>query len=244
MSDDFDNLDRRPLYSRVADSILSMIAEARLRPGDRLPSEAELGARAGVSRVVIRGALAHLAGAGHIKISNGRRAQVNAINPDILAGTFSHGLATAQFSVSKVLELRQGIETATAALAATNRTAAQAETLAALCAQMEQAVRDPEAFADLDYLFHLTIAEATDNPLYVYIVTPLRRIIKESITAGRRAQPSPEAQNRILEDHRRIQEAIAKGDAAAASDAMRRHFAAANQALHPEDANSFTGPST
>ena len=92
MTEIFESLDRRPLYTRVADSILTLIAKEGLRPGNDLPSEAELGKRAGVSRVVVRGALAHLAGAGHIKISNGRKAQVNAINPDTLANTFNHGL--------------------------------------------------------------------------------------------------------------------------------------------------------
>ncbi|MEP2717105.1 FadR/GntR family transcriptional regulator [Pseudophaeobacter sp.] len=242
MTTDLENLDRRPLYTRVADSILAMIADAGLRPGDDLPSEAALGERAGVSRVVIRGALAHLAGAGHIKISNGRKAQVNAINPDILANTFSHGLATSQFSVAKVLEVRQGIETTTAALAALNRTEEELQKLEDLCSQMEQSIGDPEAFADLDYLFHLCIAEATQNPLYVYIVKPLREIIKHSITAGRLAQPSSSEQNRILTDHRIILTEITKGDASAASEAMKDHFSAASQAVHRTEAEPPTGP--
>ncbi len=231
MIDDFENLDRRPLYARVAASISAWIADGGLRPGDDLPSEAELCERAGVSRVVVRGALAHLAGAGHIRISNGKKAQVEAINPDILANTFSHGLATSQFSVGKVLEVRQGIEVSTAALAAQNRSPEQVEALNALCDQMEQAIGDPHAFAEMDYKFHLTIAEATDNPLYVYIVKPLREVIKHSITLGRLAQSSEAEQSRILSDHRGIQQAIANRDATAAANTMRQHFLAANHAL-------------
>lgn len=238
MTEDFEALDRRPLYARVADSILAMISDQRLRPGDDLPSEAELCDRADVSRVVVRGALAHLAGAGHIKISNGRKAQVQAINPDVLANTFSHGLATSQFSVSKVLEARQGIEASTAALAAKNRTEEQATLLLSLCDQMEKAIGDPQTFAELDYRFHLVIAEATDNPLYVYIVKPLRDIIKESITAGRLAQSSDEDQMRILKDHRAIYSAIRRGNAKDAADAMQAHFSAAGLAL----SHQSTGP--
>jgi GntR family transcriptional repressor for pyruvate dehydrogenase complex len=242
MSDDFDTLDRRPLYTRVADSILAMIADTGLRPGDDLPSEVTLCERAGVSRVVVRGALAHLAGAGHIKISNGRKARVNAINPDILAGTFSYGLATAQFTVSKVLEVRQGIETAMAALAATNRTEAQVADLQDLCARMQQAIGDPQLFAELDYLFHLCIAEATDNPLYVYIVKPLREVILQSITAGRLAQQTESEQNRIVSDHQIIADAIARGHTGAATTAMQNHFSAASQAVQRTDAEpSSTG---
>lgn len=239
---EFETLDRRPLYARVADSILSLIAEGGLRPGDELPSEAELCDRAGVSRVVVRGALAHLAGAGHIKIANGRKAQVTAINPDILASTFCQGLATAQFSVGKVIELRRGIEGTTAGLAAQNRTEKQVETLATLCDQMAQTQDTPEVFADLDYLFHLTIAEATDNPLYVYIVTPLRSVITQSITAGHLAQPSELAQRRILADHRAILKAIAERNPEAATKAMQAHFSAASEALQQSKAAPIVGP--
>lgn len=242
MTEDFENLDRRPLYTRVADSILAMIADTDLRPGDDLPSEAALCTRAGVSRVVVRGALAHLAGAGHIKISNGRKARVNAINPDILAGTVKHGLATSQFSVSNVLEVRKGIETTMAALAAQNRTEPQITKLQDLCMRMEQAIGDPELFAELDYLFHLCIAEATGNPLYLYIVKPLREIIMQSITVGRLAQPAEGEQNRILRDHRIILDAIAQGRAEAATKAMQDHFSAASQAVQRTDAEPSTGP--
>ncbi|MDP2519793.1 FadR/GntR family transcriptional regulator [Shimia thalassica] len=244
MTDEFENLDRRPLYARVADSISAMIADTGLRPGDDLPSEADLCARAGVSRVVVRGALAHLAGAGHIKLSNGRKAQVIAMNPDVLENTFSHGLATSQFSVNKVLEVRRGVETSTAALAAENRSDAQVAQLLSLCELMEQAVGDPDAFAELDYRFHLCIAEATDNPLYVYIVKPLREIMKHSITVGRLAQSSEREQNRIVEDHRIIQRAIANGDARGAADAMEVHFSSASDALTRNETETTTGPTT
>lgn len=241
MTNEFEDLDRRPLYARVAESISGLIVDSDLRPGDDLPSEAELCDRAGVSRVVVRGALAHLAGAGHIQISNGRKARVMAINPDILGNTFSHGLATSQFSVSKVLEVRQGIETSTAALAAKNRTEAQVEELNSLCNQMEKAVGDPDSFAELDYKFHLTIAEATGNPLYVYIVKPLREIIKHSITVGRLAQSSDREQNRILKDHRVIQTAISQRDGQAATAAMADHFSAANLAMTQSASETSTG---
>lgn len=241
MVDELDKLDRRPLYTQVADSISAMIAESELKPGDELPSEAELCARAGVSRVVVRGALAQLAGAGLIKISNGRKPQVMSMDSDVLTTSLSHGLATSQFTVSKVLEVRTSIETGTAALAAQKSSDNMNQRLLALCNQMEKAVGDPESFAELDYRFHLAIAEATDNPLYVYIVKSLRDIIKSSVTAGRLAQSSQRDQNRILSDHHAIQRAIASGSAKAAVDAMQDHFRAANLALSLDRTSGKSG---
>ncbi len=241
MQSPLDTLDRRPLYAQVAEGIAAMIKDAGLVPGDDLPSEAELCERAGVSRVVVRGALAQLAGAGLIKISNGRRAQVMSLDANVLTASLSQGLATAQFSVLQALEVRNGIEASTAALAAQNRGNADCARLSALCDQMQDALEDADCFAELDYRFHLAVAEATGNPLYAYIVQSLREVIKTSVSAGRSAQPTAQDQQRILTDHRRIQRAIANGDAAAATVAMQDHFAAANTALVQGAAPQDTG---
>lgn len=241
MAHDLDTLDRRPLYTQVAEGIAAMIKDKGLSPGDNLPSEAALCAQAGVSRVVVRGALAQLAGAGLIKISNGRRAQVMSLDAAVLTASLSQGLATAQFSVSQALEVRNGIEASTAALAAANRSEADVVRLHALCEQMAQAADHPEDFAELDYRFHLAVAEATGNPLYAYIVSSLREVIKTSVAAGRLAQPSPRDRARILSDHQRIQQAIAAGAAQDAAQAMRDHFSAANAALLRDTSSQDTG---
>lgn len=236
-----DSLDRRPLYAQVAQGIAAMIKDTGLMPGDDLPSEAELCERASVSRVVVRGALAQLAGAGLIKISNGRRAQVMSLDANVLTASLSQGLATAQFSVVHALEVRNAIEASTAALAAQNRSDADCARLEALCDQMQAVMDEVDRFAELDYQFHFVVAEATGNPLYTYIVQSLRDVIKSSVSAGRLAQPTLQDQHRILADHRRIQQAIANGDPAAATIAMQDHFTSANTALLQGTASQTTG---
>ncbi len=241
MQTQLDTLDRRPLYAQVAEGIAATIKDSGLVPGDDLPSEAELCERAGVSRVVVRGALAQLAGAGLIKISNGRRAQVMSLDANVLTASLNQGLATAQFSVLQALEVRNGIEASTAALAAQNRSDADCIRLSTLCDKMQEAMDTADTFAELDYRFHLAVAEATGNPLYAYIVQSLREVIKSSVSAGRLAQPTPQDQHRILADHRRIQQAIVDADAAAASSAMQDHFSAVNTALVQGAAPQDTG---
>ena len=49
----------RKAYEQVADQLLDMINSGELKPGDRLPSEAELAADFGVSRTTVREAHAH-----------------------------------------------------------------------------------------------------------------------------------------------------------------------------------------
>lgn len=61
-----------PLYQQLADALRRQIGEGVYRPGDRLPSESELCARYGVSRITVRAALDQLAVAGLLQRQRGR----------------------------------------------------------------------------------------------------------------------------------------------------------------------------
>lgn len=230
-------LDKRPLHTRVAESIEAFIDENNLRPGDQLPSEAELCNLSGVSRVVVRSALSQLAGRGVVKISSGRRARVGALDPDVLTTLVQHGVATSQFTVDKVLEVRVGVEVAACRLAATRRTEEQVEALRSICGLMEQSIDNIEEFVEHDFAFHMKIAEATDNPLYTYITQPLSMSIKASIAEGRERQSGGEDLARIQKCHQAVMDAIAAQDPDAAADAMTKHFEVAASAIKRNDTN-------
>ena len=53
------------LYARI-------VAEKRLRPGDKLPNEVELSAQLGVSRATLREAIRTLAARGVLEVRRGR----------------------------------------------------------------------------------------------------------------------------------------------------------------------------
>ncbi|RUV86878.1 FadR family transcriptional regulator [Mesorhizobium sp. M1A.F.Ca.IN.022.07.1.1] len=226
----FETVDKRPLYSRVAETIIEYIRENEMQPGEELPSEGELCEKAGVSRVVVRGALGQLAGAGLIQVSNGRRPRVGELNSNVLSLSVQHGLATTQLTVQKIMEVREGVEVAASKLAALRRTDAQAEVLAGLCREMEAVGVESLEFVELDFQFHLAIAQATDNPLYIYIVKPLRETIKKSIEIGRLRQRSPAEIARINDQHWEIQRAITSRDGERAANAMLIHLETAAKA--------------
>src|SRR5687768_1499337 len=62
----------RPGYELVAEQILQFIAELRLKPGDRMPTENELAARLGTSRTVVREAVKILSAIGRVRAQKGR----------------------------------------------------------------------------------------------------------------------------------------------------------------------------
>lgn len=53
-------MNKKPLYEQLADKLTRYIQDGRLQPGDRLPTEAELGEMFGVSRITVRQGLAIL----------------------------------------------------------------------------------------------------------------------------------------------------------------------------------------
>ena len=61
-----------PLYGKVEEVLASEIARGDHRPGDRLPSEDELLARFGVSRITVRRAIQNLIQRGVVEIQRGR----------------------------------------------------------------------------------------------------------------------------------------------------------------------------
>ena len=64
------------MYTQIADDLRDQIARGALRPGDDVPTEAELAERWRTSRGPIRNALAALRAEGLIETSRGRPARV------------------------------------------------------------------------------------------------------------------------------------------------------------------------
>lgn len=65
-----------PLFAQLRDAIRADILRGTLGPGDRLPSEAALIARFGVSRITVRQALAELQSTGLVQTVNGKGSYV------------------------------------------------------------------------------------------------------------------------------------------------------------------------
>jgi GntR family transcriptional repressor for pyruvate dehydrogenase complex len=210
-----------PLYDKVADMMLKEIVSRRFQPGDRLPSERELGEQFGVSRTVIREAVKALTAKGLIEAQSGRGLRVAAVHSDAVTESLSLYLHGRTIEYAKVHEIRTGLEVQMAAAAAARRTDEDIIEMTKACEQMEAAIGDVDVAAVHDVEFHRTIGRATHNELYVVLLDAVGAALLEV----RRANLGlPSASQQTLDHHREILEAIVAGDTAAASDAMRRHL--------------------
>ncbi len=216
----------RSLAHEIAERIAGEIISGELSPGARLPSEQEMGAAMGVSRTVIREAVAALRAEGLVLTRQGAGAFVASNMQRRPFRLALDGLPSIA-EVLNVMELRASVETEAAGLAATRGSAAARRRVAQALAAIDAALERGKSAIDEDFAFHLAIAEATGNPQFPHFLGYLGRFIipRQSI---RVAAHLPEGQRAYLEtfqrEHSMICAAITRQDAAAAREAMREHL--------------------
>jgi DNA-binding FadR family transcriptional regulator len=194
---------RRSLAHSVVDGIDARIRRAELKPGDRLPTESAIMAEYGVSRSVVREAISRLQAAGLVETRHGIGTFV--LEPPL------PGTALA------ILELRMGMETEAAALAAMRRNEAQLAALREALDDMLQAQQAGESTVEADVRFHRILAESSANRYFVDLQGQLGRVLSA------RERP-PGSFERMHREHEDIVDAIARQDADAARAAMRTHL--------------------
>lgn len=220
---------RRPrtLALELVDSLGDRIRDGRSAPGDKLPSEAAIMAEFGVSRTVVREAISKLQASGLVETRHG-------------VGTFVVGLGDAapfriapeQFAtlrdVIAVLELRIGVETEAASLAAVRRTPANLADMRVALGAIAAAIEAGRDAVGPDFQFHLEVARATQNTHFAELMASLGAMI---IPRGRLDGPAPvtaerrEYLRRVNGEHESIYDAIVNQDPEAARAAMRTHLA-------------------
>jgi DNA-binding FadR family transcriptional regulator len=216
----------RNLTREVIDRLSAEIMNGQLTAGARLPTEQEMIEAFGVSRTVVREAVAALRAEGLVRTRQGVGAFVAA---DVSRRPFRldpDGLQSID-EVLNVMELRMGVETEAAGLAAERASARQVRQMADALEAIDEAIARNEAAVDEDFGFHRTIVSATANAQFGRFLEFLGRFIipRQSIrvTTAPRVGQRPYLE-KIQGEHRAIFNAIRDRKAAEAREAMRRHL--------------------
>jgi GntR family transcriptional repressor for pyruvate dehydrogenase complex len=216
--------------SSLADELFVKM-EARIRsgelvPGTRLPTQKEIADSEKVSRTVVREAMARLTAHGLTVSRQGsgvyvadtalyRAFQITAEELNELA------------DVIKLLEIRLGVETEMAGLAAARRTTADIGAIQEALQDMVEQQDDPVASAKADRAFHLAIARATQNDYYVRFAEflGLRLVPPRNLYLRDRPQSAQVAYSaKVHAEHQAIVDAIVRMDTARAREAARHHM--------------------
>jgi DNA-binding FadR family transcriptional regulator len=188
--------------------------------GDKLPSEAALSREFEVSRSVVREALRGLQALGLTESKTGKGTFVTATGP-------AEHPTFGPYSARDLFEVRKHVEIPVAGYAALRRTSDDLDLLGHLVERMD-AETDNTAWVALDSLFHITIAQASGNPVFGKVIEEIRDALARQSAflnqlGDRRVQSNVE--------HRRIVTAIAAGSEPAAVDAMTAHLRHVENAL-------------
>jgi GntR family transcriptional repressor for pyruvate dehydrogenase complex len=208
-----EGVQRKTLSEQISRSLMEWMAETRLQPGDRLPTELQLAETFGVSRPVIRESLRALAALDIVEISTGKPARVKPFSPALI-GTFLHwGMSIRAITSIEVHEFRRGIEGEGAALAATRATGKQKQDLRATARKMREHQDDFARLGELDLDLHLQIAAAAQNTVVQLVMESMHQAVADLIDSGlRRMRGKPCALPQMLDEHDAIVAAICAGD--------------------------------
>ncbi len=229
-----DTLIARPprLADSVSASLQARIRAGELGPGDRLPTEKQMCDRFGVSRAVVREAIARLKADGYVETHQGLGAFVSKDAGRLNFRLVAPGSAAGSVDLEQVFELRLVMEAGIAQMAALRRTSEDLSAMRRPLAQMDDALRTGEQASEADDAFHRAVASATHNPLVERFMEFMNAQVRESRvpTWDRNGHARGRAAAAQAE-HVAMFEAIAAGDAAAARRAAEQHLTAAASRL-------------
>ncbi|ALK98670.1 GntR family transcriptional regulator [Massilia sp. WF1] len=222
----------RNLAQLVVEQLTEHIRNGALHPGDKLPTETEIMTEQGVSRSVVREAISRLQAAGVVETRHGIGTFVLPPPPPVMG--IDPATVTTVRDVIALLELRIGLETEAAGLAATRRTDAQMDEVRAALAALQQAASTGQDTVELDQRFHLAIAQASGNEYFRAILQHLGANIipRARVNSARLTHADPVAyMEQVGREHQQIVDAIARGDAESARAAMRLHIGNSRERL-------------
>lgn len=230
------------LTDRATEALTRLVASGEYAAGARLPPELELAARFGVSRTVVREAVARLKSAGLVESRQGSGVFVREPNLEMRFQLDPRSIRSSPAAVLEVVEVRRALESEAAALAATRHTRAQ---LAELRAAVAAIAREEAAGGDgvrPDVELHRAIARASGNRHFAALWDFMGPLLQLAIRATRAHEARRvDFAAQVRAEHRALVDAIARRDAPAARAAALRHMDMAEARIRAAGPGFWTG---
>jgi len=210
------------LYEQIVQQIEASVLNGVLKPGDQLPPERELALQFGVSRTAVREAIKALREKGLVELQPGRGTFVTNGTSNSMRHSLDFMARIGQQDGSGYLtEVRAALEPEIAALAATRVSDQHLCALREAVAVMDRSYQDPEAYIEADLDFHLTLAEAVANPIFLSLIDSIVDLLREQRMRIFQVEGGPQ---RGQFHHKLILEAIMQRDPQRARAAMSEHL--------------------
>ncbi len=215
-------------FEDVALQIQQAIIDGRLKAGDRLPNERELGSVFGVSRPTLREAIRRLEAAGIVEVKRGINGGtfITEPNPNQVGQALAALIRFRGATADELAEFRANFEAETAYWAAKRATGDQISRLLEIAHQFSEISSLSETpwskIVDLDIAFHEEVAYASQNQIRVAIMLAVHDVLQRaSLRIGE--VEDLEWRQQQAEDLSAIAQAIGHRRTAQAKRLMRQH---------------------
>jgi DNA-binding FadR family transcriptional regulator len=210
---------RPPLVEEITAKLRALIHSGEWKLQQRIPAEPELMAALGVSRGTLREAVKALAHSGMLDVRRGDGTYVRATSE--ISGAAERMYQ--DHSEAHILEVRVGLDTQAARLAARHATAADVTALHGLLAARRVAwlAEDYPAWARADWDFHVRVAKASANPLLHELYASFGVVFHADLLRQQRRRGFNGLPD---EGHGELVEAIAGRNEAAAVESVTRNL--------------------
>lgn len=226
----FQPIKPKKVSSQIAEQIRSSILAGEFSPGEKLPPERELAELFGVSRPSVREALNLLASSGLVETYQGGGTVVKSLVEISAGNPLSELIKGEQARALDVIEVRKSMEAWTAFYAAQRALPEDLRKLEQIVLEMERNLADMIPSQDLDANFHVLIAQATHNVVWLHLMQSIFDAMKEFQRGVWRAVYITREDHRTLfQHHRAVFEAIRDRDAERARNEMLGHLNFAEQ---------------
>jgi DNA-binding GntR family transcriptional regulator len=191
--------------SRVAQGLRDRLRTGALAPGTVL-SQSDIAAEYGVSRIPVRDALHILSTEGLVELG--------------VTGAVVTGLSIPE--LQELYEMREALEPVVTAIAVPNVGRAEIARMAALAERMEAEGISPADWLEANARFHALVYERADRPRMVALTEQLRRLTDRYVYLHLEVIGDVE---HLHEEHRRILDAVRRGDPREVAELTRLHLA-------------------
>jgi len=226
----FKPISPKKISSQIAEQIRSSILAGEFSPGDKLPPERELAEMFGVSRPSVREALNILTASGLVMSYQGGGTVVKSLVEISAGNPLSDLIKGEQERALDVIEVRKCMEAWTSYYAAQRALPEDLRKLEMLVGEMERNLDGMKPSQDIDANFHIVIAQATHNVVWLHLMQSIFDAMKEfQRGVWRVVYLTAEDHLQLFQHHRAVYEAIRDRDPERARDAMLAHLTFAEQ---------------
>jgi len=206
----------------IIEQISKLITSGVLKPGQRLPSERVLEEKFGVGRANVRQALHKLELYGIVRTLPQSGTVVEEIGVQTIEWLIRNIVGLEELTPQMLSEVRGILEVSSAELAAERASPEQKAELRQIYDQLAEQTAAGEYVLETDFLFHMRLADATNNVLLRSLVSLIRPDILRFSQEHRTFEHGRPKE--ALEEHRQILEAVENRAPEAAATAMRHHI--------------------